>query len=334
MALPSGYKRLQYIKSNGDAYINTKYNANANTKIVLDCEITYASAWIMILGSYDAGSYFSWWADGSNALRPYYGSSNATLTGQTGRIKLTADKNVWSVNDNSHTFTAATISASSPIYIGSINNGGDYDNAELIIYGCEASENENPVFRYLPCETDSGEIGLWDDVAGTFEGSAGTGTFEAGPYGIAPAGDHNTNIGNVAREIESGTVLVGGVIREIESGLALVGGVAREVEFVAEQSKCKVTITNNSSSSEVAKVQINGTTYAKTAAFEVEPGTACICTAKALTSNARSYIYVNDIAVKTGSGTTAISYTHTIETDIEISFAYTQNGGRVSITTL
>lgn len=48
---------------------------------------------------------------------------------------------------------------------------------------------------------------------------------------LVPYDGHNTNIGQVARQIEGGTVLIGGVRREVESGLTLVGGVSREVTF-------------------------------------------------------------------------------------------------------
>ena len=56
----------------------------------------------------------------------------------------------------------------------------------------------------------------------------------APPDPMAPHDGHNTNIGNVAREIERATALIGGVVRKIENGLALVNGVSREIAFAPD----------------------------------------------------------------------------------------------------
>ena len=36
MSIPSGYKRLEYIKSSGTQYIDTGFKPNQNTRVVMD----------------------------------------------------------------------------------------------------------------------------------------------------------------------------------------------------------------------------------------------------------------------------------------------------------
>ena len=54
-----------------------------------------------------------------------------------------------------------------------------YSSAKL--YSCKIYDNGTLVRDFIPCQTTSGEIGLWDDVNSVFYGNAGTGTFTAGP---------------------------------------------------------------------------------------------------------------------------------------------------------
>lgn len=64
------------------------------------------------------------------------------------------------------------------------------------------------------------------------------------PDPMAPHDGHNTNIGQVARQIEGGTVRLGGIGREIESGLVLANGVAREIEFDFDFGPVVLTVAN------------------------------------------------------------------------------------------
>ena len=69
--LPYGYTELTYIQSSGTQYIDTGVKAKNDTKVIADCEITYGTGWVKILGSYGAGASFSWWANASN-IYAYY----------------------------------------------------------------------------------------------------------------------------------------------------------------------------------------------------------------------------------------------------------------------
>ena len=50
MSLPNGYKRLEYIDSDGTQWINTEFKANENTRVV--CDFQLLSETIGITSSY------------------------------------------------------------------------------------------------------------------------------------------------------------------------------------------------------------------------------------------------------------------------------------------
>ena len=111
--LPSGYTQVEYIQSSGTQYIDTGTTVAGHSIVTMDCEINYGSSWIMIFGTYDSsGTYFSWWGNSSN-LTPYYGSSNKTITGPTGRTTLTASAGSWTAGENTATFAYSSFTSTS-----------------------------------------------------------------------------------------------------------------------------------------------------------------------------------------------------------------------------
>ena len=179
--LPSGYKQLEYIESSGTQFIDTGIKAKNNAKVIAECNITYGTNWIMILGSYDTGAYFSWWANATN-IYAYYGSQNKSGNGATGKQTIIANGSKWSDSANSFVFSDASFTAPSTMYLFSVHNGGSsYANAAMKLYACQIYDDGTLVRNFIPCRTPNREIGLWDDVNGVFYGNAGTGMFTAGP---------------------------------------------------------------------------------------------------------------------------------------------------------
>lgn len=136
---------------------------------------------------------------------------------------------------------------------------------------------------------------------------------------VDSGGEHYTNISGTAREIESGTVLIGGVLREIESGLVLVNGVAREIAFKFEPRTFNVTISGSTQPTR-AKVEINGVEYSSAARLVVESGTELIAYAMS-SANGRytTQVNLNGTRVLTSSsGSWFDTYTHVIESDVEV----------------
>jgi hypothetical protein len=190
MILPSNYTPLGYIESSGNQYIDTGFKANQNTKIVLDCEITYGTDWIMIAGSYDSNAYFSWWANGSQ-IYAYYGSDNKNAAAPSGRTVLIADKNVWTAGTATGTFSASTFSASSSICLFYVAQGGTkYAKATMKIYSCQIYDNGTLVRDFVPCGRGFRDAGLYDLVNGKFYANAGSGYFIEGEYVPEVTGDY------------------------------------------------------------------------------------------------------------------------------------------------
>lgn len=185
--LPTGYTQVKYIQSSGTQFIDTGFIPKSTTRVVMDCEVTYTADWIMIFGAYNANAYYSWWAVGSS-MKPYYGSANLTISGDTGRMTLDANGNAWSVGGNSVTFSAQTFTATSTAYIFSVNNGWNYANASMKLYSCKIWDNGTMVRNYVPCVDASGTVGLYDLVNSKFYTNAGTGQFFAPEPVTLPSG--------------------------------------------------------------------------------------------------------------------------------------------------
>lgn len=182
--LPEGYTRLEYIKSSGTQYINTGIKASKNLKVEANMNVIAASGWIMILGDYTSGSYFSWWRK-DTTMYAYYGSNNKTLAGQTGKREYVANNtnNIWSIDNGTVTIPANSGDFSKDgdnLYLFSVNNGGNYSNATMELYSCQIYNGNSLVRDFIPCKNPSGTIGLYDIVNGIFYQNAGTGDFIAG----------------------------------------------------------------------------------------------------------------------------------------------------------
>ena len=179
--LPSGYKQLEYIESSGTQFIDTGIKAKNNAKVIAECNITYGTNWVMILGSYDTGAYFSWWANATN-IYAYYGSQNKSGNGATGKQTIIANGSKWSDSANSFVFSDASFTAPSTMYLFSVHNGGSsYANASMKLYACQIYDDGTLVRNFVPCKNSSGTVGLYDLVGAKFYANAGTSTFTAGP---------------------------------------------------------------------------------------------------------------------------------------------------------
>ena len=174
--LPAGFTKLAYIQSSGTQYIDTGIVPRYNTRVDADCDITYGTGWIMILGSYDYKGYFSWWANAAQ-IYAYYGSQNKSGNGAIGKQTMIANGSKWSASANSFVFSDESFIAPSTMYLFSVHNGGNYANASMKLYACQIYDDGTLVRDFVPCINASGEVGLYDLVGQQFYGNVGTGTF-------------------------------------------------------------------------------------------------------------------------------------------------------------
>lgn len=183
--IPSGLVELEYIESTGTQYIDTGIKASKNLKVEADINITTASGWVMILGDYTSGSYFSWWRK-DTTMYAYYGSNNKTLAEQTGKRKYIANNtnNVWSIDSSNITVSPNSSDFSKNggnLYLFSVNNGGNYNKASMKLYSCKIYNNGTLVRDFIPAKRISdGKCGLWDKVNLKFYTDEKGGNFTAG----------------------------------------------------------------------------------------------------------------------------------------------------------
>lgn len=201
MALPQGYTQVEYIESTGTQYINTNVVPNVNTRVVLDIDVlSYSgSDFVALFGerhTTQTTNLFSFWIKDANTFRTDFGngSGNKDITANPiGRYVIDKNKNVTSVRGVTVTNPTSTISTTYQMYLLSNNYGGTADGRRPIarIFRCQIYDNGTLVRDYIPCQTDSGEVGLYDMATATFCGNDGTGEFIAGPE-VAVLDDPNT----------------------------------------------------------------------------------------------------------------------------------------------
>ena len=190
MSLPSGYKRLEYIQSSGTQYIDTGFVCNGNSKIEAEFEVLDASnngAYLYGGGSGSARIEAYPWAGtmemNYGSLAPFVGSLVANK-----KFYICQDKGNFhfSYPDGSGSWTqegeTQSFNCVVPMAIFVLNRGSIYyPVGGMRLYWFKIYDNGTLVRDFIPCQTASGDIGLWDDVNSVFYGNAGTGTFTAGP---------------------------------------------------------------------------------------------------------------------------------------------------------
>ena len=184
--LPDGYQQLEYIETDGAAYINTTYNSSLPYQINCDMEIT---------GSINGNYWFGQQQNSSRMLYNGFYSSTAlefnwlTVASSGTRKKMTQTL----ISDNPVNITINDISYQRDIGIN--GHGGD-----LYIFACRTPDN---LFRhygstmrvysftihqsgikqrdFIPARNASGVLGLYDIINNQFYANAGSGNFIAGP---------------------------------------------------------------------------------------------------------------------------------------------------------
>lgn len=183
--ISSGLVELEYIESTGTQYIDTGIKASKNLKVEADIDVSAASGWVMILGDYTSGSYFSWWRQ-NTTMYAYYGSNNKTLAELTGKRKYISNNtnNIWSIDTSKITVTPNSSDFSKDgnnLYLFSVNNGGNYNKASMKLYSCKIYDNGTLVRDFIPAKRVSdGICGLWDKANYKFYTDINGNNFTAG----------------------------------------------------------------------------------------------------------------------------------------------------------
>lgn len=188
--LPEGYTQLEYIESSGSQRIDTGFQPNQNSRVLIDAEILSKNSGT----DHHIGSVFSnshYWtlrlrADRTGYAARYDGRAltNISHTGDVfARHWFDQNKNKVQVDGGTvTTFTAATWSATANLPIFCYTSGGTsftgYISMRLRAH--QIYDGDTLVRNFIPCKNASGTVGLYDTVGAEFYPNAGTGSFTAG----------------------------------------------------------------------------------------------------------------------------------------------------------
>lgn len=183
--LPEGYTELECIESTGMQYIDTGFQPNQDTRVIMDVQATQDEtvAYFGARGSSSANAFIVWELDSSQA-RSDYGSKRTPFSVSTlARVTIDKNKNSVSINDSSLTQAEATFTTGYNMLLLCQNTEGEVDSRKMsaLLYSCQIYDNGVLIRDYVPCQGPSGDIGLYDTENNQFYGNAGTGTFTAGP---------------------------------------------------------------------------------------------------------------------------------------------------------
>lgn len=182
---------LEYIQSSGTQYIDTGFQPNNNTRVVVEFESTVnptGAQGLFGARSKTTASAFTVWLDEGNNIGPQFGSNsydkyfvNKTFYNQ----KLTFDlnKNVFTVDDQSVTLASSTFSSGSNLTLYTITMSGSADGRMSTgrLYSAQVYDNGTLVRDYHPAKDPDGVVCLYEELSKTYAYNAGSGTFTAGP---------------------------------------------------------------------------------------------------------------------------------------------------------
>ena len=226
--------KLKYIQSSGTQYIDTGFVCNGNSKIEAEFEVLDAS---------NNGAYLYGGGSGSARIEAYpwagtmemnYGSL-ASFVGSivaNKKFYLCQDKGNFhfSYPDGSGSWTqegeTQSFNCVVPMAIFVLNRGSIYyPVGGMRLYWFKIYDNGTLVRDFIPCQTASGDIGLWDNVNSVFYGNAGTGTFTAGPSSL----NLPVNIGGTWKDANEAFVNIGGTWKTVEAAFVNIGGTWKEL---------------------------------------------------------------------------------------------------------
>lgn len=198
--LPTEYRQVEYIESNGIQYIDTGIIPDENygfyVDIYFDVNIDTSSPSVKILGSSlrnngawggvtlssygsTSGGQMTWFSKSGQLINPYLASKT--------RMQCYFVNNIYSTSlDNSTTSIPKSVydNICGSIYLFAIHSEeGVYFNTTscLKIYEYKTYNNSDVVQDFIPCYRKSdNEIGMYDTVNNKFYTNQGTGTFEKG----------------------------------------------------------------------------------------------------------------------------------------------------------
>lgn len=194
--VPTGYTALEYVEGTGTQYVVTGIRPNQSTRVTLDHQLTNTSRVQALFGGRtrsDSSDIYDVYVV-SGSIRSDYGSQlMSTTEAVSSRITIDKDGKKLTYGDQSFENNEASFTSGANLTLFSVKNsdlgtpnvdasGVDTRGALMRVYSFTAYDGEKVVLDLVPCRRDQdGQIGFYDQVAGSFLQNDGTGSFVAGP---------------------------------------------------------------------------------------------------------------------------------------------------------
>jgi hypothetical protein len=185
--LPNGYKRVEYIQTNGNQYINTGYIPTSNTKIEMQfynfadyLSVSDPSNPIInttaLFGARTSSSEnsFSLFASVYKLNEFVFDVSNSRVViDQTPlyKQKISAQLDRITINDKTTSISAIPFECEYPLYLFSVNTAGNFDERCALgkLYSFKIYENDILQRDMIPCiRISDNKLGLYDIINGNF----------------------------------------------------------------------------------------------------------------------------------------------------------------------
>ncbi len=280
--LPSEYQEVEYIESTGTQYIDTGFQPNNNTRVVMDFEITEELSGTYCLFGARVGpntQNYSMLYINSNFRSDYNNSYEQTWAlSSIGRRTIDKNKETTIIDNVSKSYENVAFQTPHNLFLLANNNVGAVRwQIPAKLYSCQIYNNDVLVRSFIPCYRTSDNVaGLYDLVNKVFYENAGTGTFLIG----AEVNKRDVNIEPIIGENDL-------LARYIEDKLVYKSGPSyKDTEFASSPfptSWVKGTDNNNySATNEYGEWKITSSSYASSSntvntAFDRNENSCWVC---------------------------------------------------------
>lgn len=186
------FRRLLYIENaESGSYIDTGFLPSSNTKVVVDGYVVDGdTAFLGERSSLNASDGYTLQFTSEQVYR--FSFTNIKLAAPASyekgiRHTFTGSKDGFYIDDVLIGVPSRkTLTTQLPIYIlGAMNTAGEATSFGIVrVYSIQFYDGEELIADYVPCISEEGVYGMYDNVSGEFLANAGTGSFtgEAEPF--------------------------------------------------------------------------------------------------------------------------------------------------------
>ena len=181
----SSINYINYIETNGNQYINTDFNPNQDTRVVINLNVLNTSlSTCAIFGARnsDNSSVFGFWKIGDYCRSDYNKNVYSMSVSSIGELLIDKNKNVTTVNGVVNTATYSSFQSPCSLTLFAMNMPSAPDNRKVSarLYSCKIYDNNILIRDYYPCIDENGVVCLYDKVNKEYVYNSGTGEFVGG----------------------------------------------------------------------------------------------------------------------------------------------------------